>query len=175
MQKPHGGTLVQRISKDRDVSGLEKVEVSSDITKDVENIAHGVFSPLEGFLCQDEFESVMSHKRLPTDVPWTIPIVFDVNGKDYSEGDEILLEGENGMQAVFEIEDIYAYDKKEAAQHIFKTTDAEHPGVKKLYAMGDFLMGGKVTLVRRGEAPSRNICCTRKKPGCCSKKKDGET
>ena len=129
MQKPHGGTLVQRISKDRDVSGLEKVEVSSDITKDVENIAHGVFSPLEGFLCQDEFESVMSHKRLPTDVPWTIPIVFDVNGKDYSEGDEILLEGENGMQAVFEIEDIYAYDKKEAAQHIFKTTDAEHPGV----------------------------------------------
>ena len=54
---------------------------------------------------------------------------------------------------MFEIEDIYAYDKKEAAQHIFKTTDAEHPGVKKLYAMGDFLMGGKVTLVKEGRSP----------------------
>ena len=153
MQKPHGGTLVQRISKNKDVSDLERVKVSSDIAKDVENIAYGVFSPLEGFLCQDEFESVMFHKRLPTDVPWTIPIVFDIGEKKYREGDEILLESENGMQAVFKIEDIYKYEKKEAAQHIFKTADAEHPGVKKLYNMGDFLMGGKITLVRNGKSP----------------------
>jgi len=153
MQKPHGGTLVQRISRNKDVGDLERIEVSSDIAKDVDNIAHGVFSPLEGFLCQDEFESVLTHKRLPTDVPWTIPIVFDIDEKKYREGDEVLLENENRMQAVFEIEDIYKYDKKEASQHIFGTSDPEHPGVKKLYNMGDFLMGGKITLVRDGESP----------------------
>ena len=153
MQKPHGGKLVKRISGNRDVGGMDIIRVSNDVAKDVENIAHGVFSPLEGFLCRDDFESVLSHKRLASDVPWTIPIVLDEEEKKHGEGDEVLLESENGMQAILEIEDVYNYDKKEAARNIFGTDEEEHPGVKKLYGMGDFLLGGKVTLVRGSESP----------------------
>ncbi len=152
MQKPHGGKLVRRISENKDISGLEKIRVSNDTARDVENIAHGVFSPLEGFLCRDEFESVLFNKRLPSDVPWTIPIVLDAK-ENYKEGEEVLLESEDGMQAVLEIEDVYTYDKKEAAQKIFGTTESEHPGVEKLYGMGDFLLGGKITLVKGRKSP----------------------
>ncbi len=153
MQKPHGGKLVRRISESKDVGGLERIHVNNDTAKDIENIAHGVLSPLEGFLCRDEFESVLFHKRLPSDVPWTIPIVIDENEKKHKEGEEVLLESENGMQAILEIEDVYAYDNKEAAREIFRTTSEEHPGVKKLYDMGDFLLGGKITLVKGSSSP----------------------
>ncbi|MEA2053859.1 MAG: sulfate adenylyltransferase [Candidatus Thermoplasmatota archaeon] len=156
MQQPHGGKLIHRIEKNKDVSDWEKIHVSNNVAKDIENIAHGVFSPLEGFLCENEYEDVLFHKRLPTDVPWTIPILLDMEEKKYKEGDEVLLESENGMLAAFEIEDIYTYDKKEAAQQVFKTIDAEHPGVKKLCEMGDFLLGGKIALVRDGKSPFEN-------------------
>jgi len=152
MPQPHGGKLVQRIAENKNIQELEKLSVSNDLAKDIENIAYGVFSPLEGFLCKDELESVIFHKRLPNDVPWTIPILLDVEERKYKEGDEILLESENGMQASLEIEEVYTYDKKEMAQEVFKTTDTNHPGVKKVYEMGDVLLGGKITLVRRGES-----------------------
>jgi len=153
MPQPHGGKLIQRIRKNKNVEGLEKLYVSNDIAKDIENIAHGVFSPLEGFLCRDDFEHVLFHKRLSNDIPWTIPILLDVKEKKYKEGDEILLENENGMQATLEIEEIYGYSKKEFAQEVFHTTDTAHPGVEKVYGMGDFLLGGKITLVRQGNNP----------------------
>ncbi|MFQ6025859.1 MAG: sulfate adenylyltransferase, partial [Nitrosopumilaceae archaeon] len=72
--RPHGGKLVNRITT-RDSSGLFSVSVNTDLANDVENIADGIFSPLEGFLSQQDFENVVSEGRLSNDIPWTIPIV----------------------------------------------------------------------------------------------------
>ena len=47
--------------------------------KEVQNIAHGVFSPLEGFLNKDDFLSVLEEGRLKNGLPWTIPIVLDAS------------------------------------------------------------------------------------------------
>jgi len=76
--KPHGGNLVNRFSN-IDPSGLSSISISADLANDVENIADGIFSPLEGFLSQQDFESVVSKGRLSNDIPWTIPIVLDVD------------------------------------------------------------------------------------------------
>ena len=54
--KPHGGTLVNRITN-TDPTGLFSITISEDVANDVENIADGIFSPLEGFLGQQDFES----------------------------------------------------------------------------------------------------------------------
>ena len=82
MPKPHGGKLVNRILKGKDrkktATSLEKVEISRTIATDTENIAKGIFSPLQGFMNQEELENILNHKRLPNDLPWTIPIVLDV-------------------------------------------------------------------------------------------------
>ncbi|MFB5636478.1 MAG: sulfate adenylyltransferase, partial [Nitrosopumilus sp.] len=57
--KPHGGILVNRIKK-IDPTGLFSITISEDLANDVENIADGIFSPLEGFLNKQDFESVIS-------------------------------------------------------------------------------------------------------------------
>ncbi len=150
MPPPHGGKLIYRVDKNRDIEGIHAIEVSDDIAKDIENIAHGVFSPLQGFMCRNDFESVLEHMRLENDLPWTIPIVFDFED-GLREGDEFALKAENGTVALFNIEEIYSYDKKRYAEKVFKTTDASHPGVKRIMDMKGKLAGGKITLVKEGK------------------------
>jgi len=58
VSKPHGGNLVNRFSN-IDPSGLSSISISADLANDVENIADGIFSPLEGFLSQQDFENVV--------------------------------------------------------------------------------------------------------------------
>ncbi len=150
MPAPHGGKLVRRVDSSKSIEGMDKIEVNRDVAHDIENIANGVFSPLEGFMCREDFESVLYNMRLSNDVPWTIPIVFDFDN-GFKEGDEVALVAENGMEAIFSIEEIYTYNKKEYAEKVFKTTDIAHPGVKKVMGMKEKLMGGKITLVKEGE------------------------
>jgi len=57
--KPHGGNLVYRFSN-IDPSGLSSISISADLANDVEKIADGIFSPLEGFLSHQDFDSVVS-------------------------------------------------------------------------------------------------------------------
>ncbi len=150
MPAPHGGKLIRRVDENKNIDDIEKIKVSRDLAHDLENIAYGVFSPLEGFMCREDFESVLHHMRLANDLPWTIPIVFDFDG-NIKEGDEVALVGENGTVAIMNIEEIYSYDKKEYAEKVFRTTDIAHPGVKKLTEMKEKLVGGKITLVKEGK------------------------
>ena len=152
---PHGGKLVYRVDNNKNIEGMQKMEVSEEIAVDIENIAYGVFSPLEGFMCRNDFENVVYNMRLENDLPWTIPIILDVN-ESFREGDEILLYSKNGMKAEMKIEEIYSYDKKELANKVFKTNDMTHPGVKKISGMKDKLIGGKITLIENGNHQFEN-------------------
>ena len=76
--QPHGGRLVSRFGSSI-VDGMYAVPVSGDLRNDVENIADGVFSPLEGFVARDDFESIVSSGRLKSGLAWTVPIVLDVD------------------------------------------------------------------------------------------------
>jgi len=152
MPAPHGGKLVNRTDPTVDTADMPVVGIGKDIAHDIENVAHGVFSPLEGFMCREDFRNVLENMRLANDVPWTIPIVIDI-GEQVREGDEVVLKGEQGTVAVMHIEDVYGYEKKEYAEKVFRTTDVNHPGVEKIMNMGERLAGGKITLVRKGEEP----------------------
>ena len=153
MSKPHGGKLINRLVK-KDSSGvseLPKLEINTDLSEDVLNISKGVFSPLEGFLYDNDLESVVKEKRLADDTPWTIPILLDFDKqdiKDLKEGDAVLLTNkENGVLAQLDIDEIYTYDKKMLAQAIYNTKDTGHPGVANVYNMKQHLIGGKITLL----------------------------
>ena len=151
--KPHGGKLVNRIL-DKDPSGLESITISNDLANDVENIADGIFSPLEGFLSQSDFENIISRGRLENDLAWTIPIVLDVT-EDTSKklkdiGGDVLLKNPEGTGvAILHIEDIYSYDKEKTSQGVYGTLDEKHPGVAKTNSMNDFLVGGKIDYIQR--------------------------
>jgi hypothetical protein len=63
MINAHGGKLVNRVTN-TDSSVLFSVDISADLANDVENIADGIFSPLEGFLNKQDFDSVVDKGRL---------------------------------------------------------------------------------------------------------------
>ena len=151
MPKPHGGKLINRTTK-QDIKGIPQYEINTNLSEDIINIANGVFSPLEGFLYDNDLENVITHKRLSNDTPWTIPILLDFNKnelKDIKEGDTILLTNkETGLQATLTLEEIYKYDKKTLAESVYQTKDTSHPGVNNIYQMKEQLIGGKINLLK---------------------------
>ena len=152
MINAHGGKLVNRVTE-ADPSGLLSIDISADLANDVENIADGIFSPLEGFLNKQDFESVISKGRLVNDIAWTIPTVLDVDdetGKKMKEAGDVLLKNPDGTGiAILHVEDVYSYDKQSTASGVYGTNDESHPGVAKTNSMNNFLVGGKIDFIQR--------------------------
>ncbi|HIH06938.1 MAG TPA: sulfate adenylyltransferase [Candidatus Nitrosotenuis sp.] len=152
--KPHGGKLVNRITQ-KNTNGMFSVSVSEDLANDVENIADGIFSPLEGFLSKPDFDSVITKGRLSNDLAWTVPIVLDVDkdsaqkAKDFKD---IALQTTHGVFAILHVEDSYTFDKTKTSQAVYGTTDINHPGVAKTMSMNDYLLGGKIDYIKRPDA-----------------------
>ncbi len=161
---PHGGMLVNRTSS-QDPSGLEPITISHDLANDVENIADGIFSPLEGFLTKSDFDSVVSRGRLSGDLAWTIPIVLDVDeetSKKARDAGDVLLQNPDGTGvAVLHVEDVFTWDKAAVSRGVYGTTDGQHPGVAKTNSMKDYLVGGKIDYIQRpGETEIRKYRMT---------------
>jgi sulfate adenylyltransferase len=161
VNKPHGGRLIRRTvtekARKRILNELDdyiRVDLKEVNAVDVESVANGVYSPLTGFMMSDELQSVLLNMRLPDDVPWTIPVILDMNREsmDFEEGDALMLHYEGRPMARMYVDDIYGYDKAEYAKSVFRTTDGAHPGVQRVMGMEDTLVGGEIELV--GELPN---------------------
>ncbi|AFZ70779.1 ATP sulfurylase [Caldisphaera lagunensis DSM 15908] len=158
VSKPHGGRLIDRTRTGKSLERLQedsekmlKINVNEGRAYDIENIAHGVYSPLEGFMGYNDYESVLKNMRLENDIPWTIPIILDVDNNDIAnikEGDEVVLSYNNINIAILRVEEIFSWDKKEYAYYIYKTKSVEHPGVEKIYNRKDKIISGPITLLR---------------------------
>lgn len=168
MISPHGGRLINRVlSKEQAGKLLYKkgqlphIAVDESILRDIFNICYGVFSPLEGFLCKKDYESVINTMRLNDDTPWTIPIVLDVPSDIASglkEGQDVLLDSHDGKSvAVLHIKEKYSYDKEEFAKKVFGTSDEAHPGVAKVKRMNPILVGGDIDLIEEPDLPFGNF------------------
>ena len=155
VSKPHGGNLINRFLN-TDPSGLSSISITADLANDVENIADGIFSPLEGFLSQQDFENVVEKGRLANDIPWTIPIILDVNdetGKKIKDAGDVLLKNPNGTGiAILHVEDVYSYDKLKMNDGVYGTNVGGHPGVEKTNFMESLLVGGKIDYIKRPES-----------------------
>ncbi len=143
---PHGGKLINKyIEKNYDDS--KTFEVSSDIRNDAENIAIGVFSPLEGFMNQEDLLNVLKEGRLSNNIPWTVPIVLDVQKKvamEMKDEGNVVLSSGGEKFGVMHVEEIYGYNKEDIADKVYGTNDVNHPGVNGLFKMKEFLVGGEL-------------------------------
>jgi len=183
--RPHGGKLVSRslepIELEKVVAQQEEypsIEVNEEGVRDIENIASGVFSPLEGFLGEEEFQNILYEKRLSNGLPWTIPIVLDVPGerlKCLKEGEELLLKKEGEPKAVLHLDEIYPNDKRLFMENVFGTNDPLHPGVAKVYNMGDHLLGGRIDLIKETLNPYQRYALKPKETRCLFEEKGWKT
>ncbi len=164
--KPHGGRLVHTVlaGEERDAAEarageLKKIALNARTLSDLELLAVGAFSPLEGFMGKEDYERVIHETRLRYGVVWTLPITLAVSSdesKELSEGEEIaLLDSSGEVVGVLLLEEKFHYDKKEEAWNVYKTDEDKHPGVWYLHQRGDTLLGGKIRLTRRSLLPSR--------------------
>jgi sulfate adenylyltransferase len=135
----------------QDVDDIPKIVVDKETWNDIRNIAEGVFSPLEGFMGQEDFLNVVHEGRLSSGTPWTIPIVLDVHRdicSSLAEGSEaVLIDGTEQPIALFSVSEVYKFDREDTSSHVFGTKDISHPGVQKIFDMGEFLIGGKIELM----------------------------
>jgi ATP sulphurylase len=135
---------------DDDISS--SIDISPDLRSDIENIADGIFSPLEGFVVQDDFQSIVKFGRLKSGLAWTIPIILDVDKQTaviMKDAKEVTLREGGHNFGVLYVEDIYPFDKHATIESIYQTSDLGHPGVIKMRSMKDWLVGGKLEVIKR--------------------------
>ncbi|ASS61138.1 MULTISPECIES: sulfate adenylyltransferase [Bacillus] len=150
---PHGGTLINRVNEQYDLTSVQK-EIELDLISfaDLELIGIGGYSPIEGFFTEKDYVSVVENMRLASGAVWSLPITLPVDSEKAAElavGDTVKLTYGGETYGVVDIEDIYTPDKQKEAVHIYKTDDAAHPGVKKLFSRGDTYVGGPITLIKK--------------------------
>jgi len=157
---PHGGVLVNRIAEGaereallQEAKSLNGITINTWTISDLDLIGVGAFSPLTGFLNQDDYTSVVEKTRLANGLVWSIPITLAVGEAKAAElkiGEKAALIGEDGITyGLITVESIYQVDQQVEAVNIFKTNDTEHPGVQKLLERPSTYVGGPITVLNR--------------------------
>ena len=160
MIQPHGGMLVNRLVEGPErgallaqADGLPKLEVDAFALSDIEMIAIGGFSPIEGFMTRADYEGVVNNCRLKNGLVWSIPVTLPVSkAQTQALKGDIALAFNGAVVAILHNAEAYAPDKAREAQQVFRTTDESHPGVKRLNTVGDVYLGGKISVVNRPKA-----------------------
>jgi sulfate adenylyltransferase len=149
---PHGGTLVDRTGEaPDDLESLETLTLTSRELSDLDMIASGALSPLEGFMGKADYERVVAEMRLASGLAWSLPVCLAV--AEAPQGVRVALADEDGRKvAVLEVEEIYEYDKTREAERCYGTTDEAHPGVAVLYQQHPLYLGGRVSVFERADS-----------------------
>lgn len=151
---PHGGRLVNRFVTSSDkTDDMFTIQVSNDLRNDIENIADGIFSPLEGFVGEEDFQSIVKNGRLKNGLAWTVPIVLDVDEQmaaKIKDSGQVALATDNETFAILHVEETFSFDKMACAKDVYQTDDTKHPGVEKMVNMKNQLVGGKIDVIKEG-------------------------
>jgi sulfate adenylyltransferase len=159
---PHGGTLIDRVltggtlrTAVEDAKQLRRVAIGERVQADLELIAIGGLSPLSGFMGPADYTSVVDDMHLAGGLPWTIPVVLDVDeedGKALKNGERVALVDDSGQAAaVLTVDEVYPFDAKNEARKVYRTEEDDHPGVAAVYARGGLLVAGPVDVLRLPE------------------------
>src|SRR5512132_4404345 len=97
----HGGRLVNRETAgvEREtllerVPAMPRIDLRPREISDLEMIANGALSPLEGYMCEDDYVAVRGNMHLASGLPWTIPVTLSASedlASGLSEGFDVAL------------------------------------------------------------------------------------
>lgn len=159
LTRPHGGTLISRyvtgVERDRLVESsatMPRLLLSPRETADLELIANGAYSPLEGFLGAADYDSVLTNMRLANGIAWPLPVtlsVTDEEARSFKESEDVALHENGRLLGVLHLSEKYHYDKQIEAKVVYRTTEDAHPGVSVLYQQGQWLLGGRISVLNR--------------------------
>jgi sulfate adenylyltransferase len=148
--QPHGGSLVDLMvpadQREAVRTGVDRVVACSDRNAcDVELLVVGGFSPLRGFMHQEDYEAVVANHRTSSGLLFGLPIVFDTADASIAVGDRLLLTYQGQDLAVLTVESRWEPDKVKEAKGCYGTTSLEHPAVRMIASeRGRVYLGGRV-------------------------------
>jgi len=154
---PHGGTLINRYADPEEIEGLKeeaaglsRVHIDPRQISDAHMIAQGAFSPLDGFMGYEDYNSVLKDMRLSSGQLWSLPVTMAVDSHQallLKEGNRVALVQRDGeIIGVLLLKGKFRRDRDDEALAIYRTTDDRHPGVAGIYKDGDVLLEGTITM-----------------------------
>jgi len=160
---PYGGELNNLITKDEHLKNdliskaTYEFECSERNACDVELLMVGAFSPLEGFMDENNYKSVIKNNRDTSGLLFGLPIVLDSNNEKVKAGETILLTYKKQKIAILEVISKWEPDKSLEAELCYGTNSLDHPAVKMIFnERGRFYIGGRVYGI---ELPIREFPC----------------
>ncbi|BAY82670.1 sulfate adenylyltransferase [Calothrix parasitica NIES-267] len=156
--QPHGGKLINCYLSEQErkenllkATNLPSLTLSIRNIADLECIATGVYSPLEGFVNKQEYNSIVRDMRLPNGLAWSIPVTLQIpesEAEQYKLDSEIALAHPNGeILAVMTVNSKFKPNQRFEAQQVYRTSEEAHPGVKAMLQEGNVYLGGPIKLI----------------------------
>ncbi len=155
--EPYGGKLVDLLAPAEELDHLKRyagklpsIQLSERSICDLELLATGAFSPLDRFMGQQDYQSVLDTMRLSNGAVFPIPITLPVEpGPDIRLGQEIALRDQkNNILALMTIEEIYEWDINEVSEKVFGATDLRHPLVAEMHRWGKLNISGRLRVLQ---------------------------
>jgi sulfate adenylyltransferase len=153
---PYGGQLVDLLIKDdqrdevlKKASAYPTVRLTPRQTHDMELLAVGAFSPLERFMGEKDYQSVLENMKLADGTIWPIPITLTIDKEDLPDQAEwvTLRDVHNQIMAVMRLEEVFRFNWKKEAEKVYGTLDLKHPLVSEMAGWGDLCISGELIVL----------------------------
>ncbi|MBI5292969.1 MAG: bifunctional sulfate adenylyltransferase/adenylylsulfate kinase [Chloroflexi bacterium] len=157
MISPYGGRLIDLTVPPATLdetkayaNRLPSLQIPERCACDLELLATGGFSPLDRFMGQADYERVLNEMRLASGHLFPIPVTLPVDPGPLIrlDADITLRNAKNELLAILTIEDIYEWDREEAAQKVFGTLDLRHPLVAEMHRWGQVNLSGRLQVLQ---------------------------
>lgn len=156
---PHGGRLIDCMAPESDrqdllerVASLPQLRLTPRNVADIECLATGIYSPLDGFVSEENYHTIVRDMRLSTGLAWSIPVTLQIQADQADryplDAQVALVHPEGRILAIMTITHRYRPDQEIEAQQVYLTQDSSHPGVAALWAEGNLYLGGPIQVVQ---------------------------
>ena len=165
---PHGGGKLKplllkgsaRTEELKRAEELVKVPITSREISDLFMLAMGAYTPIDGFMDEEDWSLCCEGMTTKNGLFWPIPITMSC-GEDVADnisiGDEIALidTSYSEILAIQTVTEKYTIDKHFECQEVFRTTDENHPGVQKVMQQSAVNLAGPIVALSEGNYPEK--------------------
>lgn len=134
------------------VGAMKQIVLDDFAASEVEMLGIGAYWPLTGFMTSDDYRSVLEKMRLQSGEVFPLPVTLRVSREEargLKAGEPAALLVPDGTPvAELRVAEVYEASKEREAELAYGTTEEAHPGVARLYAQGEVLVGGEVLLMQ---------------------------
>jgi len=168
LPKPHGGALVscrligkQAEELTKKAQSMSSIDLDAEAEVDLESLASGEYSPLEGFVTSKDWLRIFAEMRLENGLPWPVPVTLPVSEEmaaNLRPGNEVALRNRGGeIVGVIEISDVYCPEELLRERTIVGPFGADDPEMLRQMKRSRFFVGGKVRVFASSLGPLKTL------------------